>query len=150
MQVAHSSSSAVGLPFADLVAEELFPVVARVEDAVAPVLLAPVLLAGRLATRGPLEPPHATSASAAAATSAASPRPLIAGARRRLIGRGRWVLCRIAVSFCRSLAVSTSVLRERWFPPGFLLLAASVATLPATAPPTTVPTTAARAATPPG
>ena len=51
--MAHSFSSAVGLPFADLVAEELFPVVARVEDAVAPVLLAPVLLAGRLATLRP-------------------------------------------------------------------------------------------------
>jgi hypothetical protein len=30
-------------------------------------------------------------------------------------------LLRILVSFCRSLAIVPSVLRERWFPPGFLL-----------------------------
>jgi hypothetical protein len=50
MQVAHSSSNAVGFPVADVVAEELVPVVARVEDAVAPAVLAPMSLRGRLAT----------------------------------------------------------------------------------------------------
>jgi hypothetical protein len=103
MHVAHSSINAVGLPFADLGAEELsrLLVVARAEDVVAPAVLARVLLAGRLATRGPLEPPHATSPSAAAATSAASPGPVIAGALRRKIRRRRWVLCRMCASFCR-------------------------------------------------
>jgi hypothetical protein len=97
MQVAHSSINAVGLPFADSVAEELsrLLVVARVEDVVVPLVLARVVLAGRLATCGALELPHAARPTAATATSGASPGALIAGARRRLIGRPSWVLCRM-------------------------------------------------------
>jgi predicted small lipoprotein YifL len=77
MHVAHSSINAVGLPFADLGAEERsrLLVVARVEDVFAPLVLTRVLLAGRLATCGPLELPHAAKPTAARATSAASPGP---------------------------------------------------------------------------
>jgi hypothetical protein len=86
------------LPFADLAAEELLPVVAEVEGAVAPVTLAPGSLEGRLATCGPRELPHAARASAGATTSTTSPKLLITGAPRRLVSPGGWVLSRIAVS----------------------------------------------------
>jgi hypothetical protein len=65
MHVAHSSTSRVGLPFANLVAELVGGVVGE---------LALSLLLPRLATCGELEPPHAARPIAAAPATAASRR----------------------------------------------------------------------------